>query len=141
MHTVHVAGPVFRSGDFAASAELGRLYDHLESTAKHADVRVQLPIYDKQLDDLPTYEFARAIWKRIREADSLLALIDAPGGNPGSNLSVAGEAHWAAEAGKRVAIVALEPDRVPRLMRALSNFEVYPAKGVDFVAVFRDLRG
>jgi nucleoside 2-deoxyribosyltransferase len=141
MHTIYVAGPVLGPDVFQPStAGLPELYEHLASVAMEANVGLELPTYSKELADLPADAFARAIWRRIQEADSMLALIDAPGSHPGSNLSVAGEAHWAAQAGKPVAIVAKDPERVPRLLRALSALEVRALYGVDFKALFRDLR-
>jgi hypothetical protein len=141
MHTIYVAGPVLRN-DLVQSTptKLGQLYAHLATVAGRAHVDVRLPTFDSKLDKLEATFFAQEIWSRIRAANSLLALIDAPGAHVGSNLSVAGEAHWAAEAGKPVALVAKDPERVPRLLRAVSPFEVFSLYGLEFEEVFRALR-
>jgi hypothetical protein len=142
MHTIYVAGRVLRSDFFPSpsGAILRDLYAHLRSVGEQTDTQLQLPIYRKELDDLPALEFAQAILSQIMNADSMLALIDAPGSHAGSNISVAGEAHWAAGAGKSVAIVAEDPDRVPRLLRALSPFEIRGLYKANFQEVFRELR-
>jgi nucleoside 2-deoxyribosyltransferase len=140
MHTIYVAGPVLRPELLQQASAVPSLYEHLALTAARSDVAVRLPIFDKELDTLGPRDFAAAIWQQIRDADSLLALLDVPGVEPQSNLSVAGEAHWAAAFGKPVAIVASAPERVPRLIRALSLFEIYSWQQLDFARLFLDLR-
>jgi hypothetical protein len=140
MHTIYVAGPVLRESRPAPTAsELEQLYRRLAFAAEQAGGFVRLPLFDEELERLPPELFARPIWRRIEQADSVIAMIDAPGGHAGSNLSVAGEAHWAAQAGKPLVILAREPDRIPRLLRALSRFPVLPLYGVDFGQLLRFL--
>jgi hypothetical protein len=137
VHTIYVAGPVLRPEPADSSRELAVLYRHLAEAAQAARVDVVLPIHDERLDALPPLEFAQAIWTLIKKADAVVALLDAPGARPGTNLAVAGEAHLARVAGKRVAIVAEEPSHMPRLLRAVASSGVYRAYDVNFRALFR----
>lgn len=137
MHTTYIAGPVLRPEPADSSRELAVLYGHLVEAARPANVEVVLPIYDERLDALRSTEFAQAMWTLINKVDSVIALLDAPGAGPSTNLAVAGEAHIAGMAGKRVAIVVEDPEHVPRLLRAVASAGVYRADGVDFMALFR----
>ena len=138
--TIYVAGPVLRRDPFRSSPnELRDLYDLLERIAKRDGVKLVLPTFDKHLDKQGPAEFAKAIRKGVQEADGLIAMIDAPGAHKGTNLSVAGEAQWAADDGKPVVIVAKTPDDVPRLLRSLSRFPVQPLDAVDYEDLLRKL--
>jgi hypothetical protein len=109
MPTIYVAGPVLRTDPLQIqTSELERLYHRLSNAARRAKVELRLPLHEKALDTLPPDLFVREIRRRIEAADSLLALIAAPGGGRKPRISVAGEAHWAVKAGKYIKIESFD---------------------------------
>jgi hypothetical protein len=140
VHSICVAGPVLRIERYTTSSpELKALYDRMEQAANTADVTIDLPLYNANVAKLPRSEFTKAMKQRVWQADSLVALIDAPGGHERTNLSVAGEAYWASQAGKPVVIAAENPAAVPAQLLALTPFRVERLAVVDFVILFRQL--
>lgn len=138
--TIFVAGPVLRSDHSSLSLSLKTLYQRIENDASLAGVSVQIPRVDQQLDLFEPMAFAQEIDRRIRASDALLALIDVPGARAGANYSVAVEAQSAARAGKPIAMVAQNPDQVPRLLAALcEGREIHQLETVDFQGVLRNL--
>jgi hypothetical protein len=140
--TIYVAGPVLRkTPDYRHYVLLKFFYRQLEAEAKLAEVRIQIPYHDKEVDSLDATEFAREIRRRIQAADALLVVIFDPHWHSGQeNYSVACEAQIAADEGKPIAVVAQDPEQVPRLLRALAfDREIAPMDTADFQKIFKSL--
>jgi hypothetical protein len=120
---IYIAGPLLNAQpNRSYSVLLKLLYLNLETEAKLAEVRIQVPYYEEKLDRLDAVEFTREIRRRIQKADALLAvIIDEDWSQLRASYSVACEAQMAADEGKPIAIVAQHPDRVPRLLRSLAT--------------------
>jgi hypothetical protein len=137
MHTIYVAGPVLRTDPLQIhTSEHERLYDKLSNAARRAKVAVRLPIHEPALDALPPDQFVLEIRRRIEAADSLLALITAPGGARKPRISVAGEAHWAARAGKTVVLLGSGEFILPPRVPGLYYFKVESSDVLDLTPVF-----
>jgi hypothetical protein len=136
MHKVFIAGPVLRSDSPLA---LAGLYGQMEHDAWLARVEVLVPRYDERLARAPADRVDTILRDRIGDADSLVAMIDAPGTHDRTNLAVAGEAQWAAELHKPIAIVALEPAHVPRMLQLITRLPIESLRHVDYQRLFRAL--
>lgn len=139
---VYVAGPVLRPYSESDSRySLRFLYGQIEAEAKLAEVAIQIPYYDRELDHLKAREFANEITRRIKQANAMLVVLIHPEWSMDTrNYSVACEAQIGAEAGKPVAFLAYNADQVPRLLRALAREgEIYTFEKVDFQRLFQDL--
>ena len=140
MPTIYVAGPVLRTDPLQIqSSALERVYYKLSNAAKRAKVELRLPLHEKALDTLPPDLFVREIRRRIEAADSLLALIAAPGSGRKPRISVAGEAHWAVKAGKSVVLLGTGEFLLPPRVPGLSYIKVESFDVLDLGPVFRIL--
>jgi hypothetical protein len=139
---IYVAGPVLRQVDENVNP-LRFLYGQIEAEAKLAGITVAIPREEKELANLDPREFTDEIERRIEKADAMLVMI-IPRGWPGqfSNVSVACEAQMGARAKKPLAILAKDPNEVPRLLRVLGgDRDPCAFDKVDFQQLFRDLGG
>ena len=137
MPTIYVAGPVLRTDpQQIQSSELERVYYKLSNAAKRARMALQLPIHEEKLDTLPQDLFVLEIRRRIEAADSLLALITAPGSGRRPRISVAGEAHWALKAGKPVVLLGTGEFLLPPRVPGLYYFKVESFDVLDLGPVF-----
>jgi hypothetical protein len=137
MPTIYVAGPVLRTDPLQIeTSELERLYDKLSNAARRARAELQLPMREAALDALPQDRFVVEIRRRIEAADSLLALITAPGGGRTPRMSVAAEAHWAVKAGKLVVLLGSGDFILPPRVPGLYYFKIDPSDVLDLAPVF-----
>jgi hypothetical protein len=137
MPNVYLAGPVLRPDPLQVqSSELERVYYKLSNAAKRAKVELRLPIHEEALDALPPDRFVQEIRRRIEAADSLLALIAAPGSGRTPRISVAREAHWAVKAAKPVVLLGAGEFLLPPRVPGLYYFKVESFDVLDLGPVF-----
>ena len=137
---VFVAGPLWREGTKDAPA-LHDFYGRLQVEGERAGASVQIPYENKALALLDATSFTDEITRRIRNADAMLAVLLEPSGSRDfTNVSIGWETQVAAQAGKRVCIVAKDPRHVPRVLRAFSgDRHVYAIANLDYQRLFKDL--
>lgn len=151
---IYVAGPVLRPDGVTRkgygpeswehqryAAKIHETYGEMSAAASLANVGLQIPFFDAELDRLDAREFTAEITRRIELADAMIVMVlrEAPGSDA-RGYSIACEAQMGAEAGKPIAIVADEPKHVPRLLRALAvKRKVWSLDEVSYSFLFTDL--
>lgn len=137
---IYIAGPVQRPTDNSLDP-LRFIYGQIEAEAKLAEIVVHIPYEEKELSSLNASLFAKEIKSRIERVDAMVVIVIRQDWNRQFlNLSLACEAQMGTEANKPVAIIADNPDHVPRLLRALSDGpELYSFNTVNYQQLFRDL--
>ena len=140
---IYVAGPVARpEAAYDWNVNLEGLYDHIERAASEARVQVFVPRFENGLDNLNASAFEWVITERIQRADGMLVLaLDArTAAATSAQYSIGCEAQKGAAAGLTMAVVAESPQRVPRLMLALTrDVGAYPLQGADFRRILSSL--
>ena len=134
---VYVAGPVWRKRQ-GTSPLLVALYGQIEMNAAIYGVTVQIPREEEYLATLGPQPFASAIASRVSRANAVIVVLLSPASAEDfGNVSVGVEAVLAAQAGKPLVILAQNPDRVPRLLRALAGKrQPYAFENIDFKQLF-----
>lgn len=113
MPHIHVTGPVIRqSATWDLYPWVQEVYKKIESVASPAS-KVTLPHADPQLERDKPKEFFHDLNKRISSSKAVITVF-----TPG-NVAAAIETSMASVAGKRILIIAEDPDDVPRLLVGL----------------------
>jgi nucleoside 2-deoxyribosyltransferase len=128
---IYVAGTVLREKlDESLAKKLRTLYIGIEEAAKQSGHCVQLPFPDSTLDGMSKKQFETEIQNRIRDADSIISVMDPP------NTAVAVEAHFAAEEGKPQAILVshLNATSLPDRLADISRYIIGETNLADVIA-------
>ncbi len=131
---IYVAGTVPRAGmEPTLFSGLEDTYRQITVAVRQAGHTAQLPLFEDALAQMETRTFQEEIHRRIRDADSVITILDPP------SLSVAFEAHFAAGAGKPQAILVEDPANPPPGVRELMHVHCYALSETSLRSVVQEL--
>jgi hypothetical protein len=113
MLQIYVTGPVIRhSPQWDLAPWVQEIYDHIKGHPNGGGA-VKLPHVEADLDEKQPNEFFHAIRQRMGNAGAVIAVF-----TPG-DVSVAIETTVASVSGRKIILIAEDPESVPRLLRGL----------------------